>query len=145
MNKVYVLFFALLFANQTIAKDFDYRNVAMAGSGSVGNLFVRYLLAFNEPCLLIQNLVPGKLGAVSGHKEICSLNGKNFDKDFAAIDFKEGVFRDGRLFFEIGITPFEPVGETVMSCEVIFSNELADHLSCKKKEGLEESCHACNF
>jgi len=77
MNKTYFLLFALVFANQAIAKDFDYRNVGMAGTGSVGDLFIRYLLPLNESCLFIQNLVPGKLGEVSAQKEICSLDGKN--------------------------------------------------------------------
>lgn len=134
MNKTYFLLFALICANNATAKDFDYRNVAMAGTGSVGDLFIRYLLPLNESCLFIQNLVPGKLGTVSAQKEICSLDGKEFDSGFTAVDFKEGVFKGGRLFFEIGVTPLEPVGETIMSCEVIFSRDLADHLSCKKKE-----------
>ena len=144
MNKTYFLLFALVCANQAIAKDFDYRNVAMAGTGSVGDLFIRYLLPLNESCLLIQNLVPGKLGEVSAQKEICSLDGKKIDSDFAAVDLKEGVFKGGRLFFEIGVTPFEPVGETIMSCEVIFSHELADHLFCKKKENSKEDWRTCS-
>ena len=68
---------------------------------------------------------------------------KKFDGDFAVVDFKEGLFKGGRLLFEIGVTPFEPVGEIIMSCEVIFFHELADHLSCKKKKILKRiSVHA---
>lgn len=143
MNKIFALFVMFFFASKTIAKDFDYRDVAMAGTGGVGSLFVRYLISFNDTCLLIQNLVPGKLGAVSAQKKICSLEGKRFDSGYSAIDFKEGTFKDGKLLFEVGVTPLEPVGETIMSCEVIFVHELPDHLSCKKKEDFEEGSRTC--
>lgn len=140
------IFFALVLCAVGLveAKEFDYRRVLMAGTGDVGNLFVRYLLSSEESCIVIQNLVPGGKGKVSAEKKICSLDEKNFDDGYAVVDFKEGVFKDGKLFFEIGFTPLQPVGETVMSCEVVFYDGLADHLSCKKKSELTEENCTCN-
>ncbi|MEB2519732.1 hypothetical protein SOP85_30585 [Pseudomonas sp. YuFO20] len=123
------------------AKEHDYKRVIMAGAGDVGELFIRFLLLSGESCLIIQNLVPGGGGSVSGEKAICSIDGKKIADDFAAVDFKVGDFRAGKLFFEIGVTPLQPIGEVVMFCEVIFSGGLADHLSCTEKDLVrKESC-----
>jgi hypothetical protein len=120
------------------AKEFDYRRVLMAGTNSVGDMFVRYLYPSEEGCIVIQNLVPGGRGKVSAEKEICSLDGRSFN-DYTAVDLKGGEFKDGKLFLELGVTPLQPIGEIIMTCEVVFHNGVADHLACKEKL-TEENC-----
>ncbi|UVJ45621.1 hypothetical protein NVV94_08745 [Pseudomonas sp. LS1212] len=140
--KIYFLFtLAFLAAGSTEAKEFDYSRVLMAGTDRVGDLFVRYLYPSEEGCIVIQNLVPGGRGKVSAEKEICSLDGRSFD-DYTAVDLKAGNFKDGKLFLELGVTPLQPVGETVKTCEVVFHGGVADHLSCKEK--LTKENGACN-
>lgn len=116
------------------AKEHDYKRVIMAGTGDVGKLFVRFLLLSGESCLIVQSLVPGGGGEILGEKDICSIDGKKIADDYAAVDFKVGAFKAGKLVFEVGVTPLQPIGEIVMSCEIIFLNGLADHLSCKEKD-----------
>jgi hypothetical protein len=91
---------------------------------------------------VIQNLVPGGRGTVSAEKKICSLEGKRFSNGYADVDLKRGVFEDGKLFLELGVTPLQPIGETIMTCEVVFHDGVADHLACKEKL-TEENC-TCN-
>ena len=63
------------------AKGFDYRRVILAGTGDVGELFVRFLvLSGGGCCLIIQNLVPGGSGKVLGEKSICSMDGKKMKR-----------------------------------------------------------------
>lgn len=134
------VFFALLFCaiGMVEAKGFDYRRVILAGTGDVGELFVRFLVLSGEPCLIIQNLVSGGSGKVLGEKSICSIDGKKIEEDYAAVDFKNAVFEAGKLVFDVGVTPLQPIGETILSCEVVLSNGLSDHLFCKEKNLLNE-------
>jgi hypothetical protein len=133
---------ALSLANFTEAKEFDYARVLMAGTGEVGNIFVRYLYSSENPCLVIQSLVPGGKGKVSAQQEICSLDGKSFYDGYTYVDFKSGRFENGKLFFDVGITPLKSAGETPLLCEVIFKDELADHLSCSLEDPDEDTKHA---
>lgn len=131
-------------ASMIKAEGVDYSKVLYAGTGSVSEVpIVRYLAWSEDICIVIQNLVPGGRGTVSAEKRICSLEGKRFSNGYAAVDFKEGVFKDGKLFFELGVTPLQPVGETVVSCEVVFHDGVAEHLACKEKLP-EENC-TCGF
>jgi hypothetical protein len=123
----------------TEAKEFDYRNVLEAGTGRVGDVLVRYLTWSEDYCIVIQNLVFGGDGKVSAEKKICSLEGKRFSDGYADVDLKRGVFEDGKLFLELGVTPLQPIGETIMTCEVVFHDGVADHLACKEKL-TEENC-----
>lgn len=138
------IFFILAFcvAGLTVAKEFDYRNVLEAGTGRVGDVLVRYLTWSEDYCIVIQNLVFGGDGKVSAEKEICSLEGKRFSNGYADVDLKKGVFEDGKLFLELGVTPLRSFGETIMTCEVVFHDGVADHLACKEKL-TEENC-TCN-
>ena len=105
----------------------------MAGTGDVGGTFVRYLYMGSDPCIIVQNLVPGGRGKISAEKKICSLEGKSF-YDYMDVDFKEGVFKDGKLFLEIGVTQLRVMGEKIKYCEVVFRHGVADHLSCRDKK-----------
>lgn len=123
------------------AKEHDYERVILAGTGDVGELLVRFLVLSGEPCLIIQNLAPGGRGKVSSEKDICSIDGEKFEDGYTAVEFKSGTFKDGRLVLEVGVTPLQPIGETVFSCEVVFFKDLAERLSCKEKKRLDEkSC-----
>ena len=143
--KTFFLFVLAVFAvGLGEASEFNYKGVIMAGTGDVGELLVRYLISSDESCIVIQNLLPGGRGTVSAEKKICSLAGKGFNDGYTAVDVKEGAFKDGKLLFKIGVTPLQPIGETVMSCEAIFYNGLADHLSCQEKEEINEVTCKCN-
>jgi hypothetical protein len=63
---------------------------------------------------------------------------KKIEEDYAAVDFKNAVFEAGKLVFDVGVTPLQPIGETILSCEVVLSNGLPDHLFCKEKNLLNE-------
>jgi hypothetical protein len=66
---------------------------------------------------------------------------KKNEEDYAAVDFKNAVFEAGKLVFDVGVTPLQPIGETILSCEVVLSNGQPDHLFCKEKNLLNEgSC-----
>ncbi|MDQ0123113.1 hypothetical protein J2W17_002060 [Pseudomonas lini] len=138
MKIIFLFVLAVFAAGVGEASEFNYKRVLMAGTGDVGNLLVRYLISSDESCIFIQNLLPGGKGTVSAEKKICSLAGKSFDDGYTAVDVKEGAFKDGKLLFKIGVTPLQPIGESIMSCEVIFYNGLADHLSCQEKVEINE-------
>lgn len=131
MKILLIAVIALFLLDITRAEDFNYRRVLMAGTGNIGNLFVRYLYSSETPCIFIQNLVPGGKGTVAAQKKICSINGKSFYDGYADVDFKRGTFENDKLSFEVGLTPLEPAGERIVNCEVVFIKGLADHLSCK--------------
>ncbi|MEQ7921636.1 hypothetical protein ABQX22_20755 [Xanthomonas sp. WHRI 1810A] len=132
----------LSLAAPTDAKEFNYSRVLMAGTGDLGNTFVRYLYSSETPCLVIQSLVPGGKGKVSAQQEICSIDGKSFYDGYTYVDFKSGKFENGKLFFDVGITPLKSASETSVLCEVIFKDELADHLSCSLEYPDEDTKHA---
>lgn len=115
------------------ASEVDYSKVLYSGTGAVAGIPIVRYLAWSDDCVVIQNLVPGGNGTVSAEKNICSVNGEKISNGYADVDFKKGTFVDEKLFIELGITPLQPVGEKVMTCEVIFDSGLADHLSCKEK------------
>lgn len=125
------------------AGDFDYRDVLEAGTGSVGEHLVRYLVWSEDGCIVIQNLIPGVKYGVSAEAKICSYDNKSFYAGYAAVDFKSGYFKKDRLFFELGFYPLRGIGETNMICEVVFSNGLADHLSCQEYDEAAGDCE-CN-
>lgn len=136
------ILFVLMFcvASMIKAEGLDYSKVLYAGTGSVAGVpIVRYLAWSEDNCIVIQNLVPGGRGTVSAEKKICSLEGKRFSNGYADVDLKKGVFEDGKLFLELGVTPLQPIGETIMTCEVVFHDGVADHLACKEKL-TEENC-----
>lgn len=127
-----VMSFIFLFVSDALgAGGFDCSRLLMAGTGRAGGQLVRYVITSQDACLAIHNLVPGGKGRISAESRICDLNGKDFNSDFADVDFKRGYFTDGRLFFEIGITPLNPIGEKIVNCEVKFVRGVADHLSCE--------------
>ena len=135
---LFVLMFCM--ASMIKAEGIDYSKVLYAGTGSVVEApIVRYLAWSEDNCIVIQNLVPGGRGTVSAEKKICSLEGKRFSNGYADVDLKRGVFEDGKLFLELGVTPLQPIGEIIMTCEVVFHDGVADHLACKEKL-TEENC-----
>ncbi|WP_150806615.1 hypothetical protein [Pseudomonas fluorescens] len=59
---------------------------------------------------------------------------KAFSNGYAEVDFKKGSFEGGKLFLDLAVYPLRLVDKVIMTCEVVFHDGLADHLSCKKKE-----------
>lgn len=142
MSFFVILAFCLAGLTEAQYKEFDYRNVLEAGTGRVGDNLVRYLVWSEDHCIVIQNMVFGGSGKVSAEKKICSLEGKRFSNDYAEVDFKKGSFEEGRLFLDLEVYPLRLVDKVIMTCEVVFNDGVADHLSCKEKL-TEENC-TCN-
>jgi hypothetical protein len=115
------------------SKDLDYRLVLTAGTGIVDGQVVRYLTMFEDACLTVQNVVPGDVGKVAVEKRLCNLEGKNIATEFVDVKFKRGVFTDEGLFFEVSATPFRPLGERKLYCQVKFANGVAEQLSCEDR------------
>ncbi len=96
-------------------------------------MLVRYLYPTPAGCILIQSLIPGEDGKISSQAELCSIDGKSFD-DLTYVGFERGEFKGEKLFLYLTIMPRQPVVEHAVACEVIFSEGLAESLSCIKKE-----------
>ena len=129
--KIIIAVIALTVGSMAESKETDYINLESAGTGRVGDQLVRYLAWSRNDCIVVQNLVLGGDGQVSAQKEICSLNGKNFNDGYTDVSLKKGMFQEGKLFFELGVTSLRQTGEKIMICEVVFRGSLADHLSCQ--------------
>ncbi|MNG69753.1 hypothetical protein D3C76_142160 [compost metagenome] len=125
------LFAVFLFAMESAdSKELDYKLVLTAGTGTVDGRVVRFLTFFEDACLTVQNVVPGDVGRVAAEARICSLDGRDISSDFVDVTFKRGVFTDKGLFFDVSATPFRPLGERKLLCQVKFVQGVADHLSC---------------
>lgn len=105
----------------------------MAGTGVVDGRLVRYMKVHGESCLIVQELVPGNIKKVVAESRICSLNGDRFSSDFVDFDFVSGSFSDRGLYFEVSATPKRPVEERALTCKVVFSRGVANHLSCEAR------------
>ena len=138
-----IAFFQFGLVAMVEATNFDCNNLSEAKTGRVDQLLVRYLAWTEDRCIIIQTLVFGGAGKVKVEKEICSLNGKSFYDGFTHVGLEEGRFKNGTLSFDIETISLPPIIEEKLHCKVIFYNDLADHLSCDKKDALPEA-HECS-
>lgn len=125
--------FLVLQSGRAESKDLDYRLVLTADTGIVDGQVVRYLTMFEDACLTVQNLVPGDVVKVKVEKRLCNLEGKDIAAEFVDVKFKRGVFTDDGLFFEVSATPFRPLGERRLYCQVKFDGGEAEQLSCEDR------------
>lgn len=123
--------FLVLQSGRAESKDLDYRLVLTADTGIVDGQVVRYLTMFEDACLTVQNLVPGDVAKVKVEKRLCNLEGKDIAAEFVDVKFKRGVFTDDGLFFEVSATPFRPLGERRLYCQVKFAGGEAEQLFCE--------------
>lgn len=137
--KKLLLVMALLITTRGNAVEFDYSRVLTSDTGRIGKMLVRYLYPTPAGCILIQSLVPGDDGKISSQTELCSVNGKSFD-DLTYVGFERGEFKGEKLCLHLSIIPRQPVVEHAVACEVIFSEGLAESLSCIKKENAANTC-----
>jgi hypothetical protein len=126
---LFVSFFVLL-SCRVESSELDYRLVLTAGTGVVDGSVVRYLTVFNEPCLVVQNVVSGDVGKVVTDSRICGIAGKDFSEEFADFSFEQGFFTGQGLFFDVVAVPLRPMGEKRLRCKVVFDQGVASHLSC---------------
>jgi hypothetical protein len=126
---LFVLFLVIL-SDRAESSELNYRLVLTAGTGVVDGRVVRYLTVFNDPCLVVQNVVSGDVGEVVAESRICGMAGKDFSEEFADFSFEQGFFTSQGLFFDVVAAPLRPMGEKRLRCKVLFDQGVASHLSC---------------
>lgn len=107
-------------------------SVEMAGTGVVSDKIVRYLKLSEDPCLMFQVLTPGGRGAIEMESKICAVEGKDLGDGYSFVDYRNGYFKGGKVFFEFKLFPLIPAADRVVVCEVVFVGERADHFKCKE-------------
>lgn len=120
-----------LYCAQLVAGDLDCQRIYMAGTGEAAGEIRRYVLHSSSSCVFVQTLRSRVDGSPVYQDGLCQLEGKSLSRDFADVGFNSGEFHDGKLYFEVSVTPRIPTGEEIKLCEVVFVNGRARYLKCE--------------
>lgn len=128
-----MLMLFLSLQNTALSQSINYEHIYTAKTGQIDKYLVRYIQTFDNPCIIVQTIAPGTGGEVIKTKEICSIEGKKIENEYADVDLKNGSFEDNMLLLEIGITPITPTGETIKICTISLLGDTPQEIQCKTK------------
>jgi hypothetical protein len=112
------------------AEAVNYKDVFRVDSHRIGEVVVRYIKLFSEPCLTIQALSQKPEWQVVSAKKICSFEGKSFKDEVADAQFEDIYFSEDGVHFTLSITPLRLAAEQRRACVVPVEQGVVGELVC---------------
>ncbi|CEA00639.1 hypothetical protein BN1049_00122 [Pseudomonas saudimassiliensis] len=99
--------------------------------------FTRHNAESPYPCLKLELIAPAEDWAVVEKKEICEMNGKNLEHDYAYASFGALSFTDEALLFQFTFFDKTSPGEYIQDCAIPLGNRIGN-LQCTAPEMLSD-------
>jgi len=108
----------------------DVVNVSKAASQRFGDVVVRYITTFGNPCLNVQIVAPDGNWKVLSSTRFCSFDGKPFWSGYASAGFEDHVFAEDGLHVTLSLTELRSTGGKRLACVIPIQNEQIKELKC---------------
>jgi len=128
----------LIFSPLSLSGGLECQGVYMAGTGEIAGKTRRFVTHSGSWCLYVQTLNIKDELKVMSEEELCRLEGKDIGTGYMDVSFNKGEFYEGKLYFEVSVTPLELTGEEIKLCEVVFENDRARRLKCESDKSMTD-------
>lgn len=122
----------LLFASTyTNAQEIDYTKISEAQSIRHGEIIVRNLKLYGEPCTYFQVINSKKKWTISETIKFCQIDGKSFLTDFADAETTNIRITEKGITMNLSITPLDTTGEQKKECFIPILKNSLGAIECK--------------
>jgi hypothetical protein len=126
-----ILSTALLWPTVSWSASINYAVIARADTKRIGEMVIRNSSSLDSPCLYIEVLDPERSWKSVQEKEICSINGRNFETDFSYASFSEVEFGGDSILATLTLIPLISVIEDNLQCSIKITDESIGELYCE--------------